>query len=549
MPHQNFGRRLNLFALPIALSMTQAILGCGSDEGNNRGSRNPNDGPRLLDLPPGVFDQLKDPADVPAPLAAAARAVVKIERPSGVIGTGFFIGDGRTLVTNAHVLGPESCFLEGCTLRLHFGHYRGAGDPDSRWVTVVPYAFRPGIDFAAYRTVDAAGDPGKGFVSTDRLQLAGDAEQNLLSSQAEVALAGHSSGQLLKFALGRVAFASGAFISSELLTLPGSSGGPLLNVEGQAVALHHRGTQNLDYLRNTGYFGVSLATRSSVVLQALNDPLRTRDLEAFRSQNATTSAELLRQHADAVASSTQFGAVSPSNDGGAAAETLWTLCATTDESQGDGSSREAPAAETPSLRYCRMAAWLLECSNRGVTDEQPDRSPLHCPSDDKRSLWLQRFEGVGRQTREAERAFWMLRAPLQLFPQSERSARAQALVKQWLSSLTSGGKSLNVDEAAMAMDVLRQSKVNSTDFAKAFASFRSVPKYYFQYQDFLRGLFILGRDGHLPLEQVDETLKATRQDPNATLGDVLVADELLWRLLAVRAGILNGLRSDSPWPQ
>jgi hypothetical protein len=101
----------------------------------------------------------------------------------------------------------------------------------------------------------------------------------------------------------------------------------------------------------------------------------------------------------------------------------------------------------------------------------------------------------------------------------------------------------------MAMDVLRQSKVNSTDFAKAFASFRSVPKYYFQYQDFLRGLFILGRDGHLPLEQVDETLKATRQDPNATLGDVLVADELLWRLLAVRAGILNGLRSDSPWPQ
>lgn len=541
-PRKSTRQSALLLALMLVAS-SLAVVSCGDGKGSSNDRQPPpSEGPRLADLPPGVFERLQDPpTEAEAPLARSARAVVKIERPSGILGSGFFVEDGRTLITNAHVLGPEACFAQGCTVRLHMRHFRGSTDAESRWVTLVPYAYRPSLDLAVFRTAPS-GPATQAYVHPERLLLATSDEGEALSRGQSVALAGHPSGHLLKIASGTLALAGTPFLSSELLTLPGTSGGPLLDAAGKVIGLHHRGTQNLNYLRNSGYFGVSLSTRASLLPREWASDERRSGLSAFASRDKVTQEDDLERYAEATATSPQAPPAVATLGTTSRAEALWTLCNKSSSSGEDTLSEESRAP------FCQLAAALLDCSARAAQDTKQLGAPLECPDAATRAVWRERFIKTGKASIGSNTIFWMVQAPLALEDDASVAGAAQTLVGEWLAvNGPKEGRLLPVEDAAIAMDVLSSAVVGNDNYKSAFEQFRQVPQYYFEYQAFLRGLFVLGRDGELGATSVEATLASVRADPQAALGDVLLADHLRWRLETVLQNPIRGARTDSPY--
>jgi hypothetical protein len=539
------GRITAQLLIPLFLAAS-----CGRSDKNGNGG-NPQDQIFLRDLPTGIFDQLQDPAQSAPGFAAAARSVVKIERPSGVLGTGFFLGDGKTLITNAHVLGPEACFSEGCSLRLHTGHYVGApaGTSSSIWVTLVPYAYSAALDLAAFRTSSPTPSGTEaGYEHPFFLPVPPDANGSFPGRGSQVALLGHSSGHLLKVSPGKIAFAGIPFVSTELLTLPGTSGGPIVDESGAFWALHHRGTQNLDYMRNNGYFGVSLSSRRESVMEALKGPQRKIGLAPFRSAGSISDERDMRVYAEAVLSSKAPSPYVEDRWTGSRAEALWQLCVSrfaSDEDNAEQPPGNSFGGSTPG--YCQLAVTALSCSKAEM--QEPGGPVRECPDAAARRTWQERFSIAARGQSNSEGFFWMMRAPVRIVAQDQEEIKSAAatLLPPWLEGAAPGNGLLGVGDAAAAMDVLGSTKVGDVDYTPYFESFRRTEGYHFEHQSFMRGLFVLAREGKKTFEETRITLAETRRDPLATLGDVLLADYLAWRLDVLGKGTLRGAASDSPF--
>lgn len=547
--------------IAVFLSLTAAGCGRGENAPRPRIERRAADSTRLGDLQSGIFSLFEDVDRLAPQLRRAADAVVKIERQDGVVGSGVFVSgvglgadSAPLLLTNEHVLGEESCARQGCVVRLHMSHERNPSkDPLSGWFTLRPFAHSASLDAAAYTvfedrsaartyrhphslSVDDPGSVGPDDSSRATIASPAGAEAN------RVYLIGFPLGYLKKSLPGNRISETPPFLNTEILSLPGTSGGPIVDPSGLFLGLHHRGTQNVEYLRNQSYFGVSLSTSRSAVRQLLYSADRQASLAGFSQtdpdplDSASWTRLAAALAAQAVGGLPPFD---PSAVGPAAtrAETFWRHCSVT----------------TPAT--CSAAASLVSCRTPGATHplstpaqtrgRDPERLPLRfCPTGTEAQVWSERFQAFAAQLDTESGLYWSVQKVLELLPpeteQAEINKQASTLFADWYQS---AGKQRRVGDAVRALDMTGSPELSGQDTSNWFKDLRALENYYFQYQNLLRGVYLLARSERWEPPLASRSLRTTRDDPRATLSDHLLADFLDWRLEAS----INGEESLSPY--
>ncbi len=216
--------------------------------------------------PPELYDITRGNAMV----REAARAVVRIQHPAGISGTGSFISSTGLMLTNNHVLGTEACAREGCAITLSFDHQRGEPALDPLDAFAVPIAANVGLDMALLQVYQDKGRR-KELRTADFLRIEPRTSKELVGTH--VTTIGHPLGRLKKWSAGVVIDDDGGWFESTVFSLPGSSGSPILDDEGRIVGLLHRGTDGFDLLTRTGSLVSAIASSSAALEEAMGAPL------------------------------------------------------------------------------------------------------------------------------------------------------------------------------------------------------------------------------------------------------------------------------------
>ena len=238
------------------------------------------DSKSTVDLP-----HFQDVSNAPPEIARAARAIVRIETATES-GTGSFITSNGLLLTNNHVLGAPVCPLEGCAVWLSLEHQRGEPPRAPVLAFAVPQAVDLGLDIATLQIYEERG--GAMFSSPDFLSLVSHTAVELLGMH--VFVVGHPEASLKRWTEGTVVDTDGEWFKSTAFALPGDSGSPTLDDQGNFVGLIHRGPTGEDLVTSDSVNVYTLGTPSAPVLVAESAPLPAGMLSVAAS---TTSANVL----------------------------------------------------------------------------------------------------------------------------------------------------------------------------------------------------------------------------------------------------------------
>jgi V8-like Glu-specific endopeptidase len=350
---------LNLRLHSLALCLVLGLSACADDAPN----ANP---PQLYDLPSAT-----------KAIRAAAKAVVRIQHPAGLSGTGSFISDDGLMLTNNHVLGTEECAREGCLFTLTFDHQRGEPNADPIDVFGVPEHADPGLDMAVLQVYED--DSLRRRLSTpDFLDFASRDSKELIGTR--VTAVGHPLGRLKKWSSGVVIDADGSWFESTVFSLPGSSGSPMLDDEGKIVGLLHRGSDGFDLLTRTSSNVSAIGTAAASLEAALDAPLPA----TLISLDDSLTAEQVLAHSDAFLA----GSEPEAQVDGTKVRILTVLADACDEGlarEDYTSLEELMSGLTP----CLAAMDFSEC--RSDLDDALDAA-VSCPMD--RDDWIARMQAV-----------------------------------------------------------------------------------------------------------------------------------------------------------
>jgi V8-like Glu-specific endopeptidase len=329
------------------------------------------------DAPNANPPELYDLSSAPRSIREAAKAVVRIQHPAGAAGSGSFISKSGLLLTNNHVLGAEECPREGCSFELSFDHQRGEPSSDAREVFGVPVNVDVGLDMAVLQVYEDASQR-RELSTPSFLRFSAQSAKALIGTH--VSAVGHPLGRLKKWSSGVVIDADGGWFESTVFSLPGSSGSPMLDDDGQIVGLLHRGTDGFDLLTRTSSQVSAIATASDALEAALEAPLPATVI--------SLEAELTRAQVLAHTDAFLAGGVSEARVDGVLTPLLTLLGDACDE----GLARDdytSPEELTRGLSPCSAAPDFIECRR----DVGPSSTlPTTCPIDP--DAWAGRFETV-----------------------------------------------------------------------------------------------------------------------------------------------------------
>jgi hypothetical protein len=210
----------------------------------------------------------RDISSAPSKIQTAAEAVVRVRMAAGY-GTGSFISSSGLLLTNDHVLGDTVCPLEGCSIQLAFGLELGKPVQNPMTVFAVPQAVDVGLDMAVAQIYDS---PGGTPLATPTFLSFHDLDAASLLGM-HVTVVGHPEGDLKKWTDGEVVDAFGDWFTADAYSLPGNSGSPMLDDDGNIVGLLHRGPSGEDLITNDSVDVYSIGTASAPLNAARSAPL------------------------------------------------------------------------------------------------------------------------------------------------------------------------------------------------------------------------------------------------------------------------------------
>ncbi|HEY4188544.1 MAG TPA: serine protease [Polyangia bacterium] len=321
--------------------------GCSDDDGSAL--------PSFHDLP-----------SAPSPIQTAAGAVVRIST-AGQSGTGAFISPTGLLLTNNHVLGDTVCPIEGCTVQLTFDFQRGKTSQPPLNLLAVPVAVDVGLDMAVLQ-INIATPSFLTLVEHDAASLLGQ----------HITIVGHPEGHLKKWTSGIVVDAFGDWFSSTAYVLPGDSGSPVLDDQGNLVGLIHRSPTGEDLITNDGVNVTSIGSASAPLQAAM--AVGTLPTAMISTAAATT--------ADAVVKSNLVylnGHATRVNVGGVPTDIL-SLLGTTCDAALARNDFASPDDLGTALQPCNDGLTWIECR----VDETPASYGTVCPPDP--AAWTARFK-------------------------------------------------------------------------------------------------------------------------------------------------------------
>lgn len=196
------------------------------------------------------YDRVQQVAQAPDQIRAHRDAVVRI-RHGHASGTGFFVGASRLLVTNAHVLGPDSCALKGCWIDLEL-YLASDREAVTHSIFVEPVGIDVANDLSVWRPAGAVVAPDFTVITPiDTTMIAPDLEVG-----ATFHVLGHPYAGLKKWSSGSVVARDKRWVWGDALMAPGNSGSPTFNESGQLVGIVSR----------AGFSATRNSTKASVLM-------------------------------------------------------------------------------------------------------------------------------------------------------------------------------------------------------------------------------------------------------------------------------------------
>ena len=452
-----------------------------------------------------------DLAGAPAAIQTAAQAVVRVET-AGEFATGSFISSTGLLLTNNHVLGDSVCPVEGCVVQLAFDFQRGQTLQPFVNVFAVPVAVDVGLDMAV---VQIQLGSGSGDLTTpDFLTMVGHEPDDLLGTH--ITIVGHPEARLKKWTDGQVVDAFGNWFSSTAYILPGDSGSPALDDQGNLVGIVHRSPTGEDLISDDSVDVMAIGTASAPLLAAMaGQPLPSAMIStaAVTTSDAVVASDLVYLNGGAITADVNGAPDAVLDLLGAACDTA--LARTDFASPDDLSTAMIP---------CNDALIWIECR----VDETPVAAyQTVCPND--ASAWTSRFEVMN--------SLWVaMNGNTDLSPVSFGVAQLQPSIAEGMQA---GGSSLRAALAAAGTPSL---DFGLSNFLAAFnvrsyggsdpltwiRSYHQVPGY----QDFgtsIASAYLWWWDnGAIDRAEAIAALNALMRDPQISVGSKLFIDEYLY---------------------
>ena len=320
----------------------------------------------------------RDISNAPSKIKTAAEAVVRVRMAAGY-GTGSFISPSGLLLTNDHMLGDTVCPIEGCSIQLTFGYELGKPVQNPTTVFAVPQAVDVGLDMTVAQIYDAQG--GSPLATPSFLSFHDVDAASLLGMH--VTVVGHPEGDLKKWTDGVVVDAFGDWITADAYSLPGNSGSPMLDDDGNIVALLHRGPTGEDLITNDSVDVYSIGTASAALDAAMSAPLPPEmiSLGADTTAQDLVTNDLVYLNGLAVQATV---AGTPTNVLGALGQACDAALARTDF--------VSPDDLTAALQPCNDGERWIECRY----DETRPAYGVVCPGATDATAWAARFQKMNQ---------------------------------------------------------------------------------------------------------------------------------------------------------
>lgn len=174
--------------------------------------------------------------EAPRTTRDGARAVVSIELRGRHIGNGFFVKEG-VFFTSTQVLGPQTCFVEGCLVTI-FANYEITEKPRAFRALVTPVFMDRKRNLSAWRAIDP--ETKQKIVIDGYLEFSNEPVQQ----GDPVTLIGSPITALKRFVEGQVLDVENTRISTDMITLGGQSGAPVLNAASEVIAVTCKDEEN-----------------------------------------------------------------------------------------------------------------------------------------------------------------------------------------------------------------------------------------------------------------------------------------------------------------
>ncbi len=458
-----------------------------------------------------AFTDFKDVSKAPEKIRSAAEAVVRIETGDSYA-TGSFISPDGLLLTNNHVLGVDECPREGCFVKISLQHQRGQAYTEPVSVFVVPQHVDIGLDMAVVQTY-TDGTKATKYTPTRSLTLVSHDTNSLLGMHINVV--GHPEGKLKKWTQGDVAYSEGSWFQSTAFILPGNSGSPVLDDDGNVVGLVHRGPTAQDLVTKDDVNEYSIGTSSAPLISAMNAQLPS----VVISTAAATTADQVVSH-QIVYLNAHAGTVSIKAANGTDPPTQTTVLSLLGAACDAGLARtdyESPEDLAGAIQPCLDGQGWISCLPNAD-------APASCPANADKTAWASRFQAAYDHFRSLN---GQLQYSLVSFAPGSLESSSQAANDTAQTKLQQAVTAANPPldfELALYLSYFGVTNYANTSFTDYVTNYDKVPHYELELSNAAFTALLLQQQ--LGSSKTTNLLSQMQNDPKADLGSVLYSEEM-----------------------
>lgn len=475
------------------------------------------------------------------------------------------------VMTNNHVVGLGSCSAEGCWAPAALDFEAGKA-PRHVLMHLTPAAARDDVDLSLfrYRVFALSGKP-LSFQPPATLTFAPPSRSTYLPG-SPVTVIGHPRSGLKKFSQGTIRREHLGYLMVDALTLPGSSGSPLLNGRGEIIGIHHSSSKRNDMWTARGLLYQGRGSSLTAIRRVLSEALQRSSSKFSRSASAFVSLRSPVSFAQAQKLSRIFqaaGTIPKLTQGGFFFDELYRHClpklhlraATLHSYRKSHHSctvaqqwLRCPAehASTTNLAEVVLSQNLPRSHATGLWTTRQEAVHYYCPSGPKERLkWLQLMRKVGQGYRRfvgADPLQWSFDATLSLAESPHSLLRTLTFALREERRHNPGHRTLWHPQHLHRIAQLTQRFPAAAHHAlvrKAahhLLQYQNIQDYAFHLPALARAAHHFGQKGLITPTQLQDLLSRMKNDPELTLWAQLAVERVHYESTVQQSSQHKGLK-------